>query len=192
MTNLRCALGVFLFFTCILGLVYPMVTILVGQYLCPYQAGGSLLTIDGQIVGSSLIAQEFKSDQYFHSRPSAINYNTIASDGSDLAMGSITLREKIRIQVKEVAEKNGIPLQTKIPADMVFSSASGLDPHISMVNALLQMPRVAKARKLSKKIIYNLISKCFDADLAGIWGMGGVNVLKLNLALDNFGKSIHD
>jgi K+-transporting ATPase ATPase C chain len=182
MINLKRILGIFLFFTCLLGLVYPMVTILVGQYLCPHQAGGSLLAIDSQIVGSSLIAQEFKSDRYFHSRyfqdyPSVIN--------SDLA-------KKIQARVKEVVKKNGISTQTKIPADMVFSSASGIDPHISIENALLQIPRVAKTRKLSNKIIRNLISEHFDTDLAGIWGVGGVNVLKLNLALDSFGKKIHD
>ena len=192
MTNLKRALGFFLFFTFLLGLVYPLLTILIGRYLCPYQAGGSLLTINGQVVGSSLIAQKFKSDQYFHSRSSATNYNAAASGGGNLDLGDIILYEKTRGKIKEVVEKNGIPLRTKIPADMVFSSASGLDPHISMENVLLQMPRVAKERNLSKKIIRNLINEYFDADFVGIWGVGGVNVLKLNLALDNLGKKAHD
>ena len=192
MTNLKRALGIFLFFTCLLGLVYPLVTILIGLYLCPYQAGGSLLTIDGQVIGSSLIAQEFKSDRYFHSRPSAINYNAAASGGGNLDLGDSALYEKTRIKIKDMIEKNGIPSRSKIPSDMVFSSASGLDPHISMGNALLQMPRIVKVRNLSKKIIRNLINECFDTDFVGIWGVGGINVLRLNLALDNFGKKIHD
>ena len=192
MTNLKRASGILLFFTCLLGLVYPMLTVLVGQYLCPHQASGSLLTIEGQIIGSSLIAQEFKSDRYFHSRPSVINYDAFAAGSGNLVLSSKALYEKTRTKIKEVIDKNNIPPRNKIPADMVFSSASGLDPHISMDNALLQMPRVAKARKLSKKIIGNLIDEYFDADLVGLWGAGGVNVLKLNLALDNFGKRFHD
>ncbi len=188
MLNLLRTFGFYLFFTILLGLIYPMVTLFLGKYMCPHQANGSLLMFENRPIGSSLIAQEFGGDKYFHSRPSAINYNATESSGSNLALGDDILHGKILRRLEYLVNKNNISGNTKIPADMVFSSASGLDPHISVENALLQMPRVARSRKLSKKMVRNLISKCIDADFVGLWGVAGVNVLKLNLALDNFGK----
>jgi len=184
MQQLITSVKVFLVFAILLGLVYPLFTMILGQIFFPYQANGSLLTFHGKIIGSSLIAQEFTSHKYFHSRFSAINYNAMNSGGSNLAISNPKLYEQTATHIKYIKFANNLPENSTLPADMVLSSASGLDPHISLANAILQLPRVAKHRHLTKENIKRLIYAHLDRDFIGIWGQKGVNVLKLNLALD--------
>lgn len=187
MQKLINAVRIFLSFAILLGLVYPLLILVLGQIFFPYQAGGSLIAIEGRSVGSSLIAQEFTSHRYFQSRFSAINYNATDSGGSNLAMSNAKLYQKVEKYIKHVRLENELAENVKLPADMVLCSGSGLDPHISLANAMLQLPRVAKHRGLSKEIIKKLINDSMDHDFIGIWGQKGVNVLRLNLALDKFG-----
>ena len=184
MQKLITSIRVFLVFTILLGLVYPLLIMVIGQTIFPYQAKGSLIIYQGKTIGSALIAQEFTSDKYFHSRFSAVNYNASHSGGSNLAMSNASLYQQVEKHIAQVKLENNLPPDAKLPADMVLNSASGLDPHISLANAMLQLPRVMKVRNLSKEKIKKLIYDCFDPDFIGIWGQKGVNVLKLNLALD--------
>jgi len=179
---------IFLIFTIILGVAYPLLIMVLGQSIFPYQANGSLLTHHGKIIGSSLIAQEFTSHKYFHSRFSAINYNATNSGGSNLAASNAQLYTNVEKQIAHTKLENNLSADVKLPADMVLSSASGLDPHISLANAILQLPRVAKHRGLPKEMIKRLIYDYLERDFIGIWGQNAVNVLQLNLALDRLGE----
>lgn len=184
MQKLIITIRTFLGFTVILGVVYPLLIMAIGQAVFPDKAKGSLLIQNGKIIGSSLIAQEFTINKYFHSRFSAVNYNAANSGSSNLALSNAKLYKQVEQHIAQVKLKNGLLADTKLPADMVHSSASGLDPHISLANAMLQLPRVMQARNLPKEIIKKLIDDNIDNDFIGIWGQKGVNVLKLNLALD--------
>jgi potassium-transporting ATPase KdpC subunit len=184
MQNLITTARAFLVFAILLGVIYPLFIMAIGQIAFPYQANGSLLTHNDKIVGSALIAQEFTSHKYFHSRFSAIKYDATNSGGSDLAVSNPILYTQIEKHIKHIKLENELPADTKLPADMVLNSASGLDPHISLANAMLQLPRIAKHRHLSLEIVKRLINDYTDNDFFGIWGQKGVNVLQLNLALD--------
>jgi K+-transporting ATPase ATPase C chain len=144
-----------------------------------------LIYKDKVIVGSSLIAEEFKSDKYFYSRFSAVNYNGANSGASDLAPSSKELTTNTAKNITKIRFLNGISENVPLPADMVLASGSGLDPHISIENALLQAKRVAKVRNISEQKVKNLIMQNIDNDFIGIWGKSAVNVLRLNIALDN-------
>lgn len=175
----------------VLGVVlcgaYPLVVWGVGQVVFHQQANGSLVERDGRIVGSSLIAQAFKEDRYFHPRPSSAGdsgYDAGNSGGSNLG----PLSQKLADQVKEraaayLAENNLLP-RTKIPADAVTASGSGLDPHISPANAKIQAARVAKARGMNEDQVKKYIRDFTEGPQLGLLGDPAVNVLKLNLALD--------
>ncbi|TFE70907.1 K+-transporting ATPase subunit C [Methylacidiphilum sp. Yel] len=169
----------------ILSGIYPFTVYILGKLLFPYQSGGSLI-IDskGHVRGSLLIGQNFDSPRYFHSRPSVSTYDGLNSGGSNLAPSSSDFIERIKKRATHYRKENGIASLNLIPADAVCASASGLDPHISLKNALLQAPRVAKARKADLKAIENLILKNTQNPLANIFGEKSVNVLKLNLELD--------
>ena len=169
------SLKVFLIFTLLLGGVYPLFIFIACQSIMPYRANGSLIKQGDKIIGSELIAQGFAEERYFHSRPSTNNYDASNSGGSNFGPANAGF-------IEAVEKKTG--KYGAVPADMVLSSASGLDPHISIENALLQLPRVARARKLAEQAVAELISKNTAPDLAGLWGKKGVNVLKLNIALD--------
>ncbi len=192
MRQLIVVIRVFLFFTVLLGGIYPLAVRYIGKMFFSYQASGSLLVTDGHVIGSYLIAQEFTLPKYFHSRPSAINYNALISGGSNLSVFSPVLYERIKKNIAIVKKTNRLANNVKIPADMVSSSASGLDPHISLENAMLQLPRVARERKLNEKTVQKVIQQSFDNDFVGIWGNGGVNVLRLNLMLDQLKKDIYE
>ena len=178
------SIKILLLFTLLGGVVYPAIIYLVGQQFFPFGANGSLVTVKKRIVGSVLIAQRFRRPEYFHSRPSVIAYDARRSGGSNFTMLDKAFYEKALKEIAAVRRINGITARIKLPADMVFSSASGLDPHISVHNAMLQFYRVYKARKLSKAQLKKLIYEAIDEDFVGVWGKRGVNVLKLNLALD--------
>jgi len=178
------ALKVFLGFTLILGVAYPLLITTIAQLAMPHKANGSILEQNGKIIGSTLIGQNFDKPEYFNSRPSSVDYNAQASGGSNLAPTSQKLANRVSFDVKKIQKENNLQKNNSVPADAVLTSASGLDPHISIENALLQLPRVAKERKLSELKIKKLINKNTDSDFIGIWGQSGVNVLKLNTELD--------
>jgi potassium-transporting ATPase KdpC subunit len=178
------ALKVFLFFAVLMGIVYPLGITAVAQITMPYQANGSLIVANGRTVGSTLIGQGFDRPEYFHSRPSAVNYDAAGSGASNLAPSSRKLVEEVVLKLKVARAENNIPADTPVPADMVLASASGLDPHISVDNAMLQVVRVAHERNLPEDRVKKLVKASTDYDFFGLWGQAGVNVLKLNLALD--------
>jgi potassium-transporting ATPase KdpC subunit len=166
--------------------VYPVLIWGIGQLLFPHQANGSLVERNGQIVGSDLLAQGFSGAKYFHPRPSAAGtgYDPLNSGGSNLGPTSQKLIDGIKANVAQYRQENGLSGETAVPADAVTASGSGLDPHISLQNAQLQVPRVAKERGLSEEVVRAEVTKATDNTLLGIGGEPGVNVLKLNVALD--------
>ncbi|MFZ5518475.1 MAG: K(+)-transporting ATPase subunit C [Candidatus Zhuqueibacterota bacterium] len=182
------ALKIFFVLSIILGVMYPLTITWIARMTMPEKANGSLITSDGRIVGSKLIGQQFSDSTYFHSRPSAVDNNAAGSGGSNLGPSSQKLMDIVKEQVAETRRTNSLASDVKIPADMVLASASGLDPHISVQNALLQAPRIARTRSLSGERIRQLIEQHTDPDFIGVWGQKGVNVLSLNLALDQLSK----
>ena len=166
--------------------VYPVLIWGIGQVLFPHQANGSLVERNGQIVGSELLAQGFSGAKYFHPRPSAAGtgYDPLNSGGSNLGPTSQKLIDGIKANAAQYRQENGLSAETAVPADAVTASGSGLDPHISIHNAQLQIPRVAKETGLSEEAVRAEVTKATDNPLLGIGGERGVNVLKLNVALD--------
>lgn len=179
MKNIIISIRAFLIFSVLLGVVYPLAITGIAQVTFPQKANGSLIVENGKVIGSSLIGQNFDKPEYFNSRPSAVNYNAEGSGASNLGPSSKRLATRVynSIEAGKFIEKN-------IPADAVLTSASGLDPHISIKNAKLQAIRVSKIRNISESQMNKLIEKNTDHELLGIWGQEGVNVLKLNIALD--------
>lgn len=158
-----------------------------GQLLFRGKANGSLIVeSDGTIRGSALLAQNFTSDRYFHPRPSSAGtgYDAASSSGSNLGPTSQKLADAVKADVAAYREKNGVPANTPVPADAVTRSGSGLDPHISVANAQLQTPRVAKARSLPVERVRALIDNHTAARDLNVLGEPRVNVLLLNRALD--------
>jgi K+-transporting ATPase ATPase C chain len=160
----------------------------VGQLFFSHQANGSLITSkDGKtILGSELLGQQFSSDKYFNSRPSAAGtgYDAANSGGTNFGPTSQKLNDSVKAAVDAYRKQNNLPAGAPVPADAVTSSASGLDPHISLKNAAIQIPRVAKARNLSSDQVATLVQKYTEGRDLGVLGEPRVNVLKLNLALD--------
>lgn len=177
--------------TLVLALVccglYPLVVFGIAQTALHAKANGSLITgPDGTLRGSRLLAQGFSSDKYFLPRPSAAGagYDAAGSSGSNLGPTSKRLADGVRQNVSDYRKRNGLDDGTPVPADAVTNSGSGLDPHISVRNAELQAPRVARARNMSVEHVLQLISANTDRRGLGALGAPGVNVLTLNLALD--------
>ena len=168
--------------------LYPLAVWGVGQLVFSHQANGSLITDkDGRtILGSEMLGQNFTSDKYFNSRPSAAGtgYDATSSGGTNLGPTSQKLNDSVKAAVDAYRKQNGLPANAPVPADAVTSSGSGLDPHISVENAVLQTPRVAKTRNISPDQVASLVKKYTDGPDLGIFGEPRVNVLKLNLALD--------
>ena len=170
--------------------IYPAVVWGVGQVLFKHQADGSLIVSkEGKIVGSELLGQQFSSDKYFNSRPSAAGtgYDGSSSGGTNLGPTSQKLNDSVKAAVDAYRKQNNLPADALVPADAVTSSGSGLDPHISPENAKVQLVRVAKARNLSPSVVEELVEKFTDKPFLGLIGDPGVNVLRLNLALDDIG-----
>lgn len=175
------AIKAFIVFSILLGLVYPLAITGIAQATMKNKANGSLIVENGQVVGSSLIGQKFDKPQYFNSRPSAVDYNAANSGASNLGPSSKKLIEQVKERVGNWKLETG---NSNVPADAVLTSASGLDPHISLKNAKFQIPRIAKIRNISESEIEKLVTKNTNGNLVGIWGQKGVNVLKLNIDLD--------
>jgi K+-transporting ATPase ATPase C chain len=168
--------------------IYPLVVFGISQALFREKANGSLIVdSSGTIRGSRLLAQQFTADKYFHPRPSAAGngYDATSSGGSNLGPTSKKLADSVTQNIADYRTQNGLGTNDPVPADAVTASASGLDPHISVHNAELQAPRVAKTRNLPVEKVLELARQNTDEPDLGILGEPGVNVLKLNLALDN-------
>jgi K+-transporting ATPase ATPase C chain len=195
LNELRPALIMLALFTVITGLIYPLAVTGFAQVLFPRQANGSLVVADGKVVGSSLIGQVFSEDRYFQGRPSATSapdpkdpsktvdapYNAANSGGSNLGPTSKALMERVKTDVE--ARKGQNP-NAKVPTDLVTTSGSGLDPHISPEAALFQVPRVAKARNMPETRLRDLVNQHIEGRTLGFLGEPRVNVLALNMALD--------
>jgi K+-transporting ATPase ATPase C chain len=197
--EIRPALVILVGLTLLTGLAYPLTMTGIAGALFSVQAQGSLIERDGKVIGSSLIGQEFKEDKYFHGRPSVTSaadpndatktvpapYNAANSSGSNLGPTSKALSDRMTEDVAKLKAENP---SMSVPADLVTSTASGLDPHISPEGALFQVPRVAKARNLSEDSVRKLVNDNVEGRFAGLLGEPRVNVLALNLALDRATK----
>ncbi len=177
-----------LLFGIVLCGIYPVIIWGASELFFPYQANGSLIeSSDRRIIGSELLGQNFVGAKYFHPRPSAAGangYDAANSSGSNLGPTSKKLINAVKQRVTDYRTENGMAADALVPGDAVTASGSGLDPHISVKNALLQAPRVARERGLSDDVVKGEIGKATTGRQFGILGEAGVNVLKLNLALD--------
>ena len=195
LVQLRPAIVLLALFTLLTGVVYPLVVTGVAQVVFPHQANGSLIEKDGKVIGSELIGQSFTSEKYFHGRPSATTdvdpndasktisapYNAASSTGSNLGPTSTSLAERVKGDVNKLSAENpGAP----VPVDLATASGSGLDPHVSVAGAYFQVPRVARARKLTETALRLMIEAHVEHRWLGIFGEPVINVLDLNLALD--------
>ena len=185
------ALRLFGILTIITGVMYPLTITLLGQVFSPHQANGSLIVVDNQTVGSSLIVQAIDDPRYFSSRPSAVNYmlgssaDSLGSSGAtNLSTTSTTLADNASAYENAFREANGLSEDVVIPNEMIFASASGLDPHISPQSARLQIDRVATDRNLDHQIVADLVESSIENPYLGLLGQVRINVLLLNLALD--------
>lgn len=171
--------------TLIFGLIYPAVTTLLGQTIFPSQAKGSLIEKNGVVIGSSLIGQSFSGGKYFIPRPSSAGngYDPTAASGSNAAPSNPALIERIATSAKDIAARDGVT-PNDIPADLITTSGSGLDPDISPKAAEIQVARVARVRGISEAAVREAIARHTQAATFGVLGQPRVNVLGLNLDLD--------
>jgi len=195
LNQLRPALVILVLLTVLTGLAYPFAITGLAGVLFPSQAGGSLVTSNGKIVGSALIGQSFTSDKYFHGRPSATTapdpkdasktipapYNAANSSGSNLGPTNKALLDRIKEDTAKLKAENP---NAPIPQDLVTTSGSGLDPNITPEAAFFQVPRVAKARNIPEDKLHDLVSNLVEGRTLGVIGEPKVNVLALNIALD--------
>lgn len=171
------------------GLIYPGIVTVINQLFCPEKSNGSLIIKNDIVIGSHLIGQEFISDKYFWSRPSAVSipYDASRSLGSNLGAANPSLLTNINKRIAQLQELQ-LESDTPIPVDLVTSSGSGLDPHLSIASANYQVNRVAKARKIEEKVLYELIELTALNRQFGVLGEPRVNVIELNLSLDEISK----
>jgi potassium-transporting ATPase KdpC subunit len=196
--EIRPAIVLIIALTLITGLVYPLAMTGIAGVLFPYQAQGSLIEKDGKVIGSKLIGQDFKSDRYFHSRPSAtlgpdpsdpskttgVPYNAVNSMGSNLGPTNKALIERVKGDVDKLKTENP---SAQVPIDLVTTSGSGLDPNVTPEGAYFQIPRIAKARNMPENALRDLVAEHIEGRTLGLFGEPRVNVLALNLALDGAG-----
>jgi K+-transporting ATPase ATPase C chain len=187
MRYLKQAILAFCALAILCGLLYPLFITGLSQVLFPQKANGLIITLGNKAIGSGLIGQQFHSPKYFHGRPSATEpaYNGSGSAGSNLGPTNAHFLEEVMKRIEEVRNANGLPPDMLIPADLVLASASGLDPHISVEAAMLQVRRIAKERGATEAEVEAMVRRHVEQPLLGIWGEARVNLLKLNLALDS-------
>ena len=182
--NLLIAVMMTIVTTVLLGIIYPLVVTGISQAVFPRKANGQLISENGKVVGSRIIGQTFVGPSYFHSRPSAAGtgYDAANSGGTNLGPTNKTLVDRVAQDAKTLqAENPGVP----VPVDLVTTSASGLDPHISIAAAEFQVPRIARARTMSPSQVLELVAEHTEGRQFGFLGEPRVNVLELNLALDH-------
>lgn len=192
--HIKTASRLLLFLTLLTGLVYPLFITGLAQLLFPWQANGSLIKLDGKIIGSTWIGQSFTSAEFFHGRPSAtplFPYNANHSSGSNLALTNPMLIHSIKTHIDNLLQLDPENHQ-HIPMDLVTFSASGLDPDMSPMAALYQIPRIAKARGMSNEVLTRIVDQHTMRPLAGFIGESRVNVLALNMALLERSKPLNE
>jgi K+-transporting ATPase ATPase C chain len=188
MKNLTCAIRLYLALTLVCGVVYTIAITVFSQVLFPYRANGSLVLAGGKIVGSELLGQSFAKPEYFRPRPSSVSYDPLPSGASNLGAASVRLKDSVRARCTAFRITFGIASDSAVPPDMLFSSASGLDPHISPEAARLQINRVARHRRMTspqKEALAALVERSVERPQLGFLGIARVNVLRLNLAADS-------
>jgi K+-transporting ATPase ATPase C chain len=187
MKTLIISIKIFLFFTVLTGIIYPLFVTGIAQVVFPAKANGSIIVKNNQIIGSKLIGQQFDSIIYFSSRPSAILYNPLPSGGSNYGLTNSKLKKLVEERKYQFLFINGLDSLTAVPSEMLFASASGLDPHISPEAALLQVDRIVKARNFSagqKQKLIECVNKNTEGPQYLLLGEPRINVLLLNLKLD--------
>lgn len=198
MSHLRPALVILALLTILTGVIYPLTVTGIAQLVFPHQANGSLIVIDGKVIGSELIGQQFDNPAYFWGRLSAtgpVPYNAAASSGSNYGplnpalVGPEGIIQSRITALREANDAAGVVVDAPIPIDLVTASASGLDPDISPAAAEYQVSRVAHLRGLDEQVVRDLVTKYTEGRWLGILGEPRVNVLRLNLALDALGKT---
>lgn len=186
--QLRPALVALLAFTVLTGIAYPLLVTGIAQVAAGDAADGSEITFEGEVVGSSLVAQPFEGQQWFHPRPSAVDFAASSSGGSNLAPSNPDLLAQIEAWTDEYRQRNQLPAGTPVPIDAVTMSGSGLDPHISPRNARLQASRVAEERELDVSDVLTLVQTHTESRTAGFLGEPRVNVVELNVALEQLAR----
>ncbi len=187
MNKLWESLRLFIWLTFLVGICYPLLVTAISQIIFRQNANGSIVRVGDKIVGSSLIAQKFEDMKYFWPRPSSIDYNPMSSGGSNLGPTSSALKAVVEERMNRIAEVNQVKIDT-IPPEILFSSGSGLDPHISLTSAYFQVPRVAKARGMAEEEIKTLIDRSSTSSLYQLFGEAYINVLMMNISLDELGN----
>jgi len=187
MKTLIISLKIFLFFTVLTGIIYPLLVTVIAQIAFPAKANGSLIIKDNKLIGSELIGQQFDRAIYFTARPSSISYNPLPSGGSNYGLTNAKLKELVNQRKQQFIVFNQLDSNTIIPSEMLFASASGLDPHVSVKAALLQINRITKARNFNttqKQKLVQCVKDQTENPHFFYFGEQRVNVLLLNLEID--------
>lgn len=182
MGEIKNSIIIFAVFTVLLGLIYPLVITGLSQLAFPEQANGNLIEVNGTVVGSTLIGQEFTSPKYFHGRPSAVDYNSSSSSGSNLGPTNQKLVDNVKQNIADIKNENSLQSNATIPADLVETSASGLEGYIYVDSAMIQVPRIASARNTSETEIIKIIDENKETPFGT--EIPVVNIIKLNIALN--------
>ena len=190
LSELKTALRLLLVMTALTGLAYPILVTGLAQGLFPFQANGSLMALDGTVIGSALVGQSFSSDRYFHSRPSAAGAGYDAGQSNASNLGPTSRKRIADLTARAAAYRAEYPpgKAPAVPVDLVTGSASGLDPHVSLAAALFQAPRVARVRQLDEERVRMMVVLMADKRTFGVLGEPRVNLLKVNVALDEMSK----
>lgn len=182
------SLRILMFFTILTGILYPVGMTFIALGLFPYQANGSMVEQNGRVIGSELIGQGFTDDRYFHPRPSAIACDPVPSSGTNWGPTDARMADSVAARRAAFLRNNRVPDGVSVPNEMLFASASGVDPHISPEAALLQVDRIAAARgfdSLATAGLKRLVQRTIEPAQFALFGERRINILKLNLALDS-------